>query len=291
LFDNLQKLFRYRALIQSLVARDLKARYRGSVLGFFWSFINPLLQLLIFTFVFTYVLPVARGAGLEHYSLFLLCGILPWTWFESSLLESSNVLIAGGNLIRKVLFPAEVLPIVTVLAGLVHFCLGLLVVAAFVIYYRVAVTWSDLLWLPLVIVVQLVFTTGLALLASVLTVHFRDMRDLLTNVMRLWFYGPGIAATGVEPQPVHASRGVVSGDTLHGWSLCRVASPPHGRRGGGGDIFLRLLRVRPVAGYAGGGSVTSRRSQGSGPGAHTEASALTPETALRPEARALRPSR
>jgi len=192
LFDSLQKLFRYRALIQSLVARDLKARYRGSVLGFFWSFINPLFQLLIFTFVFKFVLPGARGAGLEPYALFMLCGILPWTWFESSVLESANVLIAGGNLIRKVLFPAEVLPIVTVLAGLVHFCLGLLVVAAFVVYYHVAVTPTDLLWLPVVIAVQLVFTTGLALLFSALTVHFRDMRDLLANVMKLWFYATPI---------------------------------------------------------------------------------------------------
>jgi ABC-type polysaccharide/polyol phosphate export permease len=192
LIANLRQLFRYRALIQSLVARDLKARYRGSVLGFFWSFINPLLQLLIFTVVFTFVLPVARGTGVDHYALFLLCGILPWTWFESSLLESSNVLIAGGNLIRKVLFPAEVLPIVTVLAGLVHFCFGLLVVAAFLLYYRVAIVWTDLLWLPVVVAVQLVFTTGLALLVSALTVHFRDMRDLLANITKLWFYATPI---------------------------------------------------------------------------------------------------
>src|SRR5215204_2959253 len=116
MLHNLRQLLRYRGLIQSLVARELKARYRGSVLGFFWSFINPLLLLLIFTFVFTVVMPGARGAGLEPFAVFMFCGILPWTWFSSSLLESSNVLIAGGNLIRKVLFPAEVLPIVSVFA-------------------------------------------------------------------------------------------------------------------------------------------------------------------------------
>ena len=129
MFDNLRNLPKYRGLIQSLVARDLKARYRGSVLGFFWSFINPLLLLLIYSFVFTVVLPGAHPQEIEPYALFMFCGILPWTWFSSSLLESSSVLISGGNLIKKVLFPAEVLPIVTVLANMVHFLLGLPILA------------------------------------------------------------------------------------------------------------------------------------------------------------------
>ena len=189
---NLKQLFRYRALIQSLVARELKARYRGSVLGFFWSFVNPLLLLLIYTFIFTVVMPGARGGGLEPFSLFMFCGILPWTWFSSALLESSNVLIAGGNLIRKVLFPAEVLPIVTVLAGLVHFMFGLPILAAFFLYYRVPLTTTDLLWLPLVIAIQLILTLGLALMVSALTVHFRDLRDLLANLMTLWFFATPI---------------------------------------------------------------------------------------------------
>jgi ABC-type polysaccharide/polyol phosphate export permease len=191
-FENLRQLFRYRALIQSLVARELKARYRGSVLGFFWSFINPLLTLLIYTFVFTVVMPGVRPRELEPYALFMFCGILPWTWFSSSLLEASNVLIAGGNLIRKVMFPAEVLPLVTVLSGLVHFCLGLPILAAFLIYYRVPVNAADLAWFPLVVGVQLVLTAGLALLVSALTVHFRDVRDLLQNLLTLWFFATPI---------------------------------------------------------------------------------------------------
>src|SRR5687767_15729019 len=101
---NLAQLPRYRGLIQSLVARDLKARYRGSVLGFFWSFINPLLQLAIYSFVFTQVLPT-RSPDLQPYSLFMFCGILPCNWFSSYILESSNVLVSGGNLIHTVLFP------------------------------------------------------------------------------------------------------------------------------------------------------------------------------------------
>ena len=189
---NFRQLLRYRPLILSLVARELKARYRGSVLGFFWSFVNPLLLLLIYTFVFTTVLAGARGSGLEPFSVFMFCGILPWTWFSSSLLESSTVLVTGGNLIKKVLFPAEVLPIVSVLAGLAHFCLGLPILAAFLIYYRVPVVPTDLLWLPLIVAIQFVFTTGIALLVSALTVHFRDVRDLLANLLTLWFFATPI---------------------------------------------------------------------------------------------------
>ena len=192
LLANLRQLFRYRALISSLVARELKARYRGSWLGVVWSFVNPLLLLLIYSFVFTVVLPAAHPPELEPFALFLFCGILPWTWFSSSLLESANVLITGGNLIKKVLFPAEVLPIVVVLAGLVHFCLGLPILAAFLIYYRVPLWPTDLLWFPLIVCVQLVLTVGLALLVSALTVHFRDVRDLLGNLLTLWFFATPI---------------------------------------------------------------------------------------------------
>jgi len=188
--------------VASLVARELKARYRGSVLGFFWSFVNPLLLLLVYTFVFTVVLPAAHPPELQPFALFMFCGILPWTWFSSSLLESSTVLITSGNLIRKVLFPAEVLPIVTVLAGAVHFCLGLPILAAFLVYYRVPVVPTDLLWFPVIVLIQLLLSLGLALLLSTLTVHFRDVRDLLSNLLTLWFFGTPIiyAMSQVPPQ-------------------------------------------------------------------------------------------
>lgn len=192
MIQNLLGLARYRGLIQTLVARDLKARYRGSVLGFFWSFINPLLLLLIYTFVFTVVLPGIHPPEMEPFALFMFCGILPWTWFSSSLIESSNVLISGGNLIKKVLFPAEVLPIVTVLANMVHFFLGLPILAAFLIYYQRPLDPLELLWFPVIVFVQLVLTLGLSLLVAALTVHFRDIKDILANLLTLWFFATPI---------------------------------------------------------------------------------------------------
>jgi ABC-type polysaccharide/polyol phosphate export permease len=190
MLHNLAQLPRYRGLIQSLVARDLKARYRGSFLGFFWSFINPLLLLLVYTFVFKFVMQPPKGT--DPYPLFLFCGLLPWTWFASSLMESSGVLISGGNLIKKVLFPAEVLPIVTVTANMVHFMLALPILVFFLIWYRAPLTLPELACFPLVVAVQFVFTLGCALFLAALTVHFRDIRDILSNVLTLWFFATPI---------------------------------------------------------------------------------------------------
>jgi lipopolysaccharide transport system permease protein len=191
MLHNLAQLRRYRGLIQSLVARELKARYRGSVLGFFWSFINPLFLLLIYSFVFKYIL-AQRVEGIKHYELFMFCGILPWTWFSSSLLESSGVLISGGNLIKKVLFPAEILPIVTVLANMVHFFFGLTILAAFLLWFKVPLNAGELALFPVVVLVQLILTLAFALILSALTVHFRDIKDILGNLLTFWFFATPI---------------------------------------------------------------------------------------------------
>jgi len=201
MWDNLAALPRYRGLIQSLVARELKARYRGSTLGMFWSFGNPLLLLLVYSIVFKYFQP--PRTDIQPYALFLCCGLLPWTWFASSLNESANSLVAGGNLIKKVLFPAEILPIVSVLANMVQFLIGLPILVGFLIYYayfdpsaavtpHVGLHFAELVWLPVVVLVQLVLTMGLAFVLSALTVHFRDIRDILTNVLTLWFFATPI---------------------------------------------------------------------------------------------------
>ena len=209
MFHNLRQLVRYRALIQSLVTRELKARYRGSVLGFFWSFINPLLLLVVYSFVFTVVLPGTHPPEIEPYALFLFCGILPWTWFSSSLTEAANSLMAGGNLIKKVLFPAEILPIVSVLANMMHFFFGLPILLAFLLYFRPTITFVEVLWFPVVVAVQLVFTLGLSLLLAALTVHFRDIKDILSNLLTLWFFATPII------YPMHRAPGTISKAVLN----------------------------------------------------------------------------
>src|SRR5881227_3814906 len=120
--NQLRTLYRYRQLIAALTARDLKARYRGSILGFFWSLANPLLLLGVYTLVFTKFFP---QQVVRPYSLFLFAGILPWTFFAAAVLESTNAITANAGLIKKVMFPAEALPLVVVLSHLVHFALAM----------------------------------------------------------------------------------------------------------------------------------------------------------------------
>lgn len=198
MLSNLANLIRYRGLIQSLVARELKARYRGSVLGFAWSLINPLLLLLIYSFVFTTIMP-NETEGVRPYAVFMFCGILPWNWFATSLSDAAGSLIAGGNLIKKVLFPAEVLPIVSVLANMVHFFLGLPILIVFLLVSHHYPDPTDLLWFPIAVVVELIFACGLALMLAALTVHFRDIRDILANVLMLWFFATPIIYPWFQP--------------------------------------------------------------------------------------------
>jgi ABC-type polysaccharide/polyol phosphate export permease len=191
---NIRELYKHRLLVRTLVGRELKARYRGTVLGFLWSFLNPLLLMIVYTVVFGLILnprDEAIGATPWLYALYMFCGVLPWTWFSSSTLESANVLMIHGNLIKKILFPAEVLPVVTVTSNLFNFLFGLPILLAFVPIMGKTFT-PYALFLPVVVLVQYVFTLGFSLLISALTVHFRDIKDILTNLMTFWFFSTPI---------------------------------------------------------------------------------------------------
>jgi len=128
----------------------------------------------------------------QPFAIFMFSGILPWNWFSSSLIEASGSLVSGGNLIKKVLFPAEILPIVTVLANMVHFFFGLAILAGFLLWYQRPLNASELAIFPVAVAVQLVLTLGFALILSALTVHFRDIRDILSNLLTFWFFATPI---------------------------------------------------------------------------------------------------
>jgi ABC-type polysaccharide/polyol phosphate export permease len=186
----LRRLLRFRNLLVTLTGRELKARYRGSLLGFLWSLVNPLLLLAVYTVVFDLVFQ-HRAAGTRPYAVFLLCGLFPWVWLSTALLDGCASLTASAGLLRKAVFPAEVLPVVSTLASLAHFLLALPVLllallAARTLGYPVA-GWTVLL-LPLPVLLQLFFASGLALAFAALAVHFKDVRDLLQNVLTFAFF-------------------------------------------------------------------------------------------------------
>ncbi len=207
MIKRLKELLKYRQLITTLVSRELKARYRGTFFGFLWSFLNPLLLLVVYSVVFGIILPGSSGrienkdiTGI-NYSIFLFTGLLPWIWFNSSILESSNVLLVHGNLIKKIRFPIEVLPIMVVLTNMVNFILGIPILILFILLLGkgITITW----WIfafPVAVLVQLIFTLGLSFFVSALTVHFRDLKDILANLLTLWFFGTPIIYAFATPQ-------------------------------------------------------------------------------------------
>ncbi len=197
--SSLSTLWRFRELLGSLVSRELKARYRGSALGFFWSLINPLLLLTVYSVVFGWVLDGGGrfmpdgddGQSAVSYPLYLVAGLFPWVWFQTSVLESTMALSVNGGLLRKAVFPANVLPTVTALSNFTHFLLALpILVGAMAIgrFNGQSVLGWESIFVVLVVGLQLLMCVGLGLGLSALNVHFKDVRDLLANVLQLLFF-------------------------------------------------------------------------------------------------------
>jgi lipopolysaccharide transport system permease protein len=185
---ELRNLYRHRQLIAALTARDLKARYRGSILGYFWSLANPLLLLAVYTVVFTQFFP---QQVVKPYPLFLFAGILPWTFFSAAVLESTASISSNAGLIKKVMFPAEALPLVVVLSHLVHFALAIPILLAAIVAFMFlgqATMSATILLVPVVMLVQTLFVAGIAMTVSSAAVLFRDLRDIVTNLMTLGFF-------------------------------------------------------------------------------------------------------
>ncbi|MEM9554881.1 MAG: ABC transporter permease [Acidobacteriota bacterium] len=190
----LRHLLRFRGLLLTLTQRELKARYRGSTLGFFWSLVNPLALIVVYAFVFSTIFAPRDRFVVDYgpYGLFLACGVIPWIWLQTAWVEGTSSLTANSGLIRKAAFPAELLPIVSVLANLVHLVLALpILYAAFGVAHllgvHVSFGWPALL-APVVMLLQLPLVAGLALGFAALHVHFKDVRDILGNLLTLLFF-------------------------------------------------------------------------------------------------------
>ncbi|MCX7919518.1 MAG: ABC transporter permease [bacterium] len=185
--EPIQAVIRYRPLIQSLVIRELKSRYRGTFLGFLWSFMNPLLLMLVYSFVFY----VYMRVEMPNYTAFLLCGLLPWIWFSTALTEATSSIINNAGLIRKVYLASEVFPTIHVLSNLINYLLSLPILFIFLFLYKIKFTLA-LIALPILILLQLLFTWGVALFVSSLGTKYRDLLHLVPNLLLLWFFATPI---------------------------------------------------------------------------------------------------
>lgn len=181
--ERILELVKYRELVRNLVIRDIKLRYRNSVLGFIWCLGNPLLMMAVFTVVFTILMPT----DIPKYPIFILCALLPWNYFNTAIMGSIDSIVGNAHLIKKVYFPREVLPLSIVLANLVNFLLALIVLFAMLFAFRVRLTpWA--LYLPLIILIQTIFTLGLALIFATLNVFYRDTKIIMEVGMLAWFF-------------------------------------------------------------------------------------------------------
>jgi lipopolysaccharide transport system permease protein len=180
---NFRELYQYRGLLLSLVQRELKARYRGSVLGFFWTFLSPTLQMGVYALVFS----VYMRQQLEHYAYFMFVGLLPWIWFTSSVNAGASAISDRRDLLTKVWFPAQVLPATVVATNLCNYLLSLPLLVVMGLLFGRELTWH-VVALPVVVLAQLCFTLAVVYIVSALNVTFRDLQHIVSNLMTMWLF-------------------------------------------------------------------------------------------------------
>lgn len=179
-----KEIWDYRQMIRTLVKRDLITRYKGSVLGFLWTFINPLFQLVIYAVVFSLIM---RVPGVKNYAMYLFVALVPWIFFTTSVVGGSTCVIASAGLIQKIYFPRIVLPIVTVCSNFINMLLTFIIVFAALLITGWGV--SEYAWfLPVIMIIEFFFVLGLVFVFSALTVYFRDLEHILNIITMAWFY-------------------------------------------------------------------------------------------------------
>ena len=218
---HVRELWAYRDLLYNLVVRDLKLRYKNSVLGILWSLLNPLLMMLVFTLVFKVL---AGGSRLPAYPAFILSGVLVWNLFSTSVTRALGSIVANAHLIKKIYFPREALPIAAVLANLVNFLLALPVYFGLAAALgRTPTVW--ILLLPAIILVQLFFTLGISFILATINVFYRDTQIVMEVVLLAWFFLSPVfySISEVAPGGAHIGGLVLSSFDVQRWM--RILNP------------------------------------------------------------------
>lgn len=185
MLKDILKIYEYREMLKNNVRKELRARYKGSLLGFFWTFLNPLLMLIVYSIVFSTVMKVQVPN--YNYSLFLFVGLVPWTFLSAAVQQSTTIVTANSNLIKKVYFPRVILPLTTTLTNLVNMLLTFVIVFIALIIFRSPFgIWY--IYLPAIIIIETLFTLAVTLFLSSITVYFRDMEHIMSIVLMAWLY-------------------------------------------------------------------------------------------------------
>lgn len=179
------RVFEYREMLMNNIRKELRARYKGSVLGFFWTFLNPLLQLIVYSIVFSTIMRVKVPN--YSYTLFLFVGLVPWTFLSSSVQQSTTIITANSNLIKKVYFPRIILPLTTTMTNLVNMLLTFVIVFIALIFFKSPFSvWY--IYLPGIIIIETVFILAITFFLSSMTVYFRDLEHIVGILLMAWTY-------------------------------------------------------------------------------------------------------
>lgn len=192
----LKEVFEYRNMIYMLVKRDLRGRYRGSILGFAWTFINPILQLLVYTVVFSFVM----RANIDKYYLFVFVALIPWLAMSSSVTGGSSCILVNKNMVTKIYFPRQVLPIATVTAAFINMLLSMVIVLAVCLITNGLNVWVLWYLIP-TILIEYILALGIAFIVSAVTVYFRDLEHILQIFVMAWqFLSPIVYSIEMVPE-------------------------------------------------------------------------------------------
>ena len=182
-----KELYQYRELLKTNVHKEIRGKYKGSILGVFWSFLNPLLMVAVYAIVFPYLMRMQQ----ENYLVFLITGVIPWVFFTNVVTSGCNCVWINGGIIKKVYFPREILPISVVLAGLVNFLISCIIILIFCFGSGIGIS-INIVWLPLIVIIQCALSLGLLFILSAINVYVRDIEYLVQFIMNLVFYGTPI---------------------------------------------------------------------------------------------------
>lgn len=186
----LKNLYEYRELLKTNVKKDIRGKYKGSILGVFWSFLNPLLMVLVYAIVFPYIMRIET----DHYLQYLICGVIPWNFFTTVMNLGMGSIKNNAGIIKKVYFPREILPISASLSGLVNFFIACIIIILFCIFGGLGMSWHILL-VPFIAIIQFMITTGLVLGLSAVNVYIQDTEYIIQFFINMLFYATPILYT------------------------------------------------------------------------------------------------
>ena len=183
IIDKIKEIYQYRHMLKTLVKQDINGRYKGSFFGFLWTLLNPLLMLVVYSLVFQFVF----RANIEHYSIYLFICLMPWNAFANTIATGTVCVSNNASILKKVYFPREVLPLSVVISNTIQYFFSAVIIFIALLVSGVGISWVAI-FLPLIVLVQAIFSLGVIMLLSAANVYIRDVQYIMNPVMMIWMY-------------------------------------------------------------------------------------------------------